>query len=156
MIANADKSQKPPMNALPVATCSAGEIRLLRAIFIAAAIWNLCGGVLGYFNPAHAFVLLFDRRADDPVLLSVFQGATGTTLTYFFGYLIVALNPLRHTGIVILGGIGKVSFAIQMLKFYAAGLANANALIIVGGDLIFSLLFLLYFYRLIRTGNRLI
>jgi hypothetical protein len=132
------------------------EIRLFRAIFIAAAIWNLCGGVLGYFNPGHAFMLLFDRSADDPVLLSVFQGATGTTFTYFFGYLIVAFNPLRHTGIVIVGGIGKLGFAIQMLKFYAAGQANANALVIVVGDVIFCALFLYYFYRLAKTGNRLI
>src|SRR5687767_14269706 len=132
------------------------EIRLFRAVFIAAAIWNLCGGVLGYFNPGHAFVLLFDRSADDPILLSVFQGASGTTFTYFFGYLIVAVNPLRHTGIVIVGGIGKVGFAIQMLKFYTAGLANANALIVVVGDLAFCALFLYYFYRVVKTGNRLI
>lgn len=101
-------------------------------------------------------MLLFDRNADDPVLLAVFRGATGTTLTYFFGYLIVAFNPLRHSGIVIVGGIGKVGFAIQMLKFYTAGLANAHALIVVVGDLIFGVLFLYYFYRLIKTGNRLI
>ena len=74
----------------------------------------------------------------------------------YIGYLIVALNPLRHTGIVIVGGIGKVGFAIMMLKFYAAGLANANALIVVVGDLIFCALFLYYFYRLVKTGNRLI
>jgi hypothetical protein len=135
---------------------SNNEIRLFRALFIAAAIWNLCGGVLGYFNPAQAFTLLFDRSADDPVLLAVFRGATGTTLTYFFGYLIVAFNPLRHTGIVIVGGIGKVGFAIQMLKFYSAGLANANALVIVVGDMVFGALFLYYFYRLVKTGNRLI
>jgi hypothetical protein len=135
---------------------SHSEIRFFRALFIAAALWNLCGGVLGYFNPGHTFMLLFDRSADDPVLLAVFRGATGTTLTYFFGYLIVAFNPLRHSGIVIVGGIGKVGFAIQMLKFYTAGLANAHALIVVVGDLIFGVLFLYYFYRLIKTGNRLI
>jgi hypothetical protein len=135
---------------------SNSEVRIFRAIFVAAAIWNLCGGVLGYFNPAQTFVLLFDRTADDPVLLSVFQGATGTTFTYFFGYLIVAFNPLRHTGIVIIGGIGKVGFAIQMLKFYAAGLANWHALIVVVGDLAFCAVFLYYFYRLLKTGNKLI
>lgn len=135
---------------------SASELRFFRVMFIAAAIWNLCGGVLGYFNPDQAFRLLFDRSAGDPVLLSVFQGATGTTFTYFFGYLIVAFNPLRHTGIVIVGGIGKVGFAIQMLKFYSAGLANANALVIVVGDFVFGALFIYYFYRLLKTGNKLI
>ncbi|WP_291915065.1 hypothetical protein [Limnohabitans sp.] len=132
------------------------EIRFFRIIFIAAAIWNLCGGVLGYFNTGHTFMLLFDRSADDPLLLSVFKGATGTTLTYFIGYLIVAFNPLRHTGIVIVGGIGKVGFAIQMLKFYMTGLANANALIVVVGDMAFCALFLYYFFRLIKTGTKLI
>ena len=125
-------------------------------MFVAAAIWNLCGGVLGYFNTGDTFMRLFGRSAVDPVLLSVFQGAAGTTFTYFFGYLIVAFNPLRHTGIAIVGGIGKVGFAIQMLKFYTAGLANAHALIVVVGDLIFCTLFLCYFYRLFKTGNRLI
>jgi hypothetical protein len=135
---------------------SKSEIRLFRIIFFVAAIWNLSGGVLGYLNPSHTFELLFDRSAGDPVLLSVFQGAAGTTFTYFFGYLIVALNPLRHTGIVIVGGIGKLGFALQMYKFYAAGLANAHALIVIAGDMTFCAIFLFYFYRLLRTGNRLI
>ncbi|MFY7863401.1 hypothetical protein [Roseateles sp.] len=135
---------------------TAGELRFFRAMFVAAAVWNLCGGVLGYFNPELAFRLLFDRSADDPVLLSVFRGATGTTFTYFFGYLIVALNPLRHTGIVILGGIGKLGFGVQMLKFHAAGLANANALVVVVGDFVFGALFVYYFVRLLKTGNKLI
>ncbi|MGJ4996348.1 hypothetical protein [Bradyrhizobium sp. HKCCYLR20261] len=132
------------------------ELRLFRAMFVAAAIWNLCGGVLGYFNTGETFLRLFGRSADDPVLLSVFQGSAGTTFTYFFGYLIVAFDPLRHTGIAIVGGIGKVGFAIQMLKFYLAGLANAHALIVVVGDMIFCALFIVYFLRLLKTGNRLI
>jgi hypothetical protein len=132
------------------------EIGLLRAMFIMAAVWNLCGGVLGYFNSAYAFELLFGRPAVDPVLLAVFRGATGTTLTYFFGYLIVALNPVRHTGIVIIGGIGKLGFAVQMLRFYSAGLANANALVVVVGDMFFCALFLVYFFRIHKAGHRLV
>ena len=135
---------------------SNSEIRLFRTIFIVAAIWNLCGGVLGYLNTEVAFELLFGRPADDPVLLSVFRGATGTTFTYFFGYMIVARHPLRRTGIVIIGGIGKVGFALQMWKFYVADLATANALVVVVGDLLFTGIFLYYFYRLVKTGNRLI
>ena len=91
-----------------------------------------------------------------PSCCRCFRAHAGTTFTYFFGYLIVAVNPLRHTGIAIVGGIGKVGFAIQMLKFYTAGLANAHALIVVVGDLIFCALFLCFFYRLLKTGNRLL
>jgi hypothetical protein len=98
------------------------ELSKFRLIFIAAAIWNLCGGILGYVFTEQTFVRLFDDTPIGPVTLSMFQGATGTTLTYFFGYLIVATNPLRHTGVVIIGTIGKIGFAIQLWKFYAAGL----------------------------------
>lgn len=132
---------------------SNNELRLFRIMFLVAAVWNLCGGILGYFNTGYAFGLLFDRNPEGPILLSVFQGAMGTTFTYFFGYLIVAFNPLRHSGIVIVGGIGKIGFAIQMLKFYTAGLANSHALIVVVGDMTFCALFLLYFYRLLKSGT---
>jgi hypothetical protein len=43
-----------------------------------------------------------------------------------------------------------------MLKFHAAGLANANALVVVVGDFLFGALFVYYFVRLLKTGNKLI
>ena len=70
---------------------------------------------------------------------------------YFVGYLIVAYNPERHTGIVLVGGIGKVGYAIQMLKYYLAGIANSFALVIVIGDLIFAIVFIFYFYVMAKT-----
>ena len=67
------------------------------------------------------------------------------------GYSIVAYNPLKHTGIVIVGGIGKVGFAISLLKFYLSGLAGPVVFIVIIGDFIFSLLFMYYFFRLYQT-----
>lgn len=127
------------------------ELGYFRALFVLAAVWNLAGGIIGYFNPEHAFSLLFDRALTDPLYHDIYRGACGTTLVYFVGYSVVALDPVRHTGIVLVGGIGKVGFAIQLLKFYVAGLANANAFVVIIGDFIFFALFLYYFYRLHRT-----
>ncbi len=130
------------------------EITLFRVVFVLAALWNLAGGIIGYFNPAYGFELLFDRELADPLFAAIYKGACGTTLIYFIGYSVVALNPVRHTGIVLVGGIGKVGFAIQLMKFYSAGIANSNALVVIVGDFVFFLLFVYYFYRLVKTRSR--
>jgi hypothetical protein len=70
----------------------------------------------------------------------------------FFGYLIVAYNPVKHTGIVIVGGIGKVGFAIKLLQLYMAGIAKSVVFIVITGDFIFSVLFLYYFHILFKSN----
>lgn len=126
------------------------EVALFRIFFLAAAIWNLIGVVFGYFNTAYTFEALFGRELTDPLYYEIYHGAWGTTLVYFFGYLIVAKHPLKHTGIVIVGGIGKVGYAATLLRLYLAGIASSFSLIIIIGDFIFSALFAVYFYRLFR------
>ncbi|WKV13216.1 hypothetical protein [Marivirga harenae] len=127
------------------------EITFFRAFFIISAVWNLIGAIFGYFNTAYTFHGFFNRDLADPLFYGIYQGAWGTTLVYFIGYAIVAYNPLRHTGIVVVGGIGKVGFAISLLKFYLSGLAGSVVFIVIIGDVIFFLLFLYYFMRLYQT-----
>jgi len=122
-----------------------------RTLFISAALWNLIGAIFGYFNTAYTFNGLFSRELTDPLYYYIYQGAWGTTLVYIIGYLIVVYNPFKHTGIVIVGGIGKIGFAISLLKFYFMGLANPIVFIIISGDFIFGLLFLYYFFMLYKA-----
>lgn len=132
------------------------ELTFFRALFIVSAIWNLIGAIFGYFNTAYTFQGFFDRELNDPLYYAIYQGAWGTTLVYFIGYSIVAYNPLRHTGIVIVGGIGKVGFAITLMKFYLSGIAGPIVFVVVIGDFIFVLLFLYYFIRLYKTNERIL
>lgn len=127
------------------------EITFFRALFIVSALWNLIGTIFGYFNTAYTFEGFFNRELTDPLYYAIYQGAWGTTLVYFIGYSIVAYNPLKHTGIVIVGGIGKIGFAISLLKFYMAGIAGPVVFIVIAGDFIFALLFLYYFMRLYKA-----
>lgn len=127
-----------------------------RILFIIAAIWNLIGAVFGYGNTAFVFNQFFDRELTDPLIFAIYQGAWGTTLVYFIGYMIVAYNPVKHTGIVIVGGIGKVGFAIKLLQLYFAGLAKPVVLIVIVGDIIFTLLFIYYFVVLYKDKNKII
>jgi len=129
----------------------AKEIALFRVLFTIAALWNLTGAIFGYFNTAFTFNAFFGRELTDPLFHAIYQGAWGTTLVYFFGYLIVARNPTRHAGIVIVGGIGKVGFAMKLLQLYLAGIANPIVFVVIIGDFIFSLLFLYYFYSMFKA-----
>lgn len=127
------------------------EITFFRILFVVAALWNFIGAIFGYFNTAYTFKGFFNRELTDPLFYAIYQGAWGTTLVYFVGYSIVAYNPLKHTGVVMVGGIGKVGFAISLLKFYLVGLAGSIVFIVIVGDFIFFLLFLYYFFRLYKT-----
>lgn len=127
------------------------EIKFFRTLFIISALWNLIGSIYGYFNTAYTFNGFFNRELTDPLYFAIYQGAWGTTLVYFIGYSIVAYNPVKHTGIVIVGGIGKVGFAISLLKLYLAGLAGSVVFVVIVGDFVFALFFLYYFLRLFQT-----
>ena len=132
------------------------EISLYRALFIAAALWNLIGAVFGYFNTTYAFGVIFGRELTDPLFHAIYQGAWGTTLTYFIGYSIVAYNPVKHSGLVLIGGIGKAGYAVKLLQLYMSGLAGSAALVVIVGDFIFVILFIGYFYRLMTFKLKII
>ncbi len=131
-------------------------LKFFKILFVVAALWNLVGAGFGYFNTAYTFQSFFSRELSDPLIHDIYQGAWGTTFVYFFGYLIVAYNPLKHMGIVIVGGIGKVGFAIKLLQLYLAGFANEIVLIVIVGDLIFMALFFYYFLRLYNAKIKII
>ena len=123
-------------------------LSFFKRVFIVAALWNLTGAIFGYFNTAFTFEATFNRELTDPLMYAVYRGAWGTTLIYFIGYLIVASNPEKHYGIVITGGIGKVGYVINLIQLYLAGLASPIVFIIVIGDAIFFLIFMVYFYQI--------
>jgi len=132
------------------------EITFFKGIFIISAIWNLIGAIFGYFNKAFTFNGFFNRELSDPLFYAIYQGAWGTTLVYFIGYLIVAKNPLKHTGIVIVGGIGKIGFAISLFKFYVAGFAGPVVFVVIAGDFVFAILFAYYFFRLYKSKENIL
>lgn len=122
-------------------------------LFLIAALWNFGGAILGYFNTAFTFELLFDKELTDPLVFTIYKGAWGTTLTYFVGYLLVSRDPAKHYGIVVTGGIGKLGFIISLIQLYLSGLANALVFVVVIGDAVFLLLFIHYFYQLYQQGH---
>ncbi len=127
------------------------ELKFFKFMFLLAALWNLTGAGFGYFNTAYTFQQFFGRELSDPLFHAIYQGSWGTTFVYFFGYLIVAHNPVKHVGIVIVGSIGKLGFANKLLQLYVAGIASPLVFIVIVGDAIFLVLFAYYFVYLVRA-----
>lgn len=121
---------------------------LFTGLFIAAALWNLIGAGFGYFNTEYTFLGLFGRELNDPLVYAIYKGAWGTTLMFVIGYFMVAYNPVKHSGVALIGTIGKFAFAITELQLYLDGLAHEIILVIVVGDFIFCLFLIYYFVKI--------
>jgi hypothetical protein len=141
----------PPRSALRPA-----DLRRFRILFAVAAAWNLAGSLPGLVDPAGMFAREFGRALTDPVMVAVYRGAWGTAFLYAFGFLMAARDPVRHAGVVLMGGIGKALFALNLAIMYAAGWTSDFALVVVGGDVVFVAFFLGYLRQLHRSGVPLI
>jgi len=135
---------------------TAGETVFFRVVFVIAALWNFAGAIPGLADPAGMFAREFGRELADPVMVAVYRGAWGTAFLYGFGFLLVARDLVRHTGIVAMGGLGKLLFALNLLVMYRAGWTSDFALVVIAGDAVFVAVFALYFVRLKRLGVGLI
>jgi hypothetical protein len=132
------------------------ELIAFRTLFVISALWNFAGAFPGLFDSAGMFEREFGRELTDPVLVAVYRGAWVTALLYGFGFLAVAFNPIRHSGVVLMGGVGKALFALNLLYMHQNGWTSDFAIVVIGGDFVFVALFVQYFRRLRQHGHSLI
>ncbi|MEM8636376.1 MAG: hypothetical protein AAGF33_15525 [Pseudomonadota bacterium] len=127
-------------------------LRFFRILFIVSAVWNFAGAIPGLMDTSGMFEREFGRALTDPVMVAVYRGAWGTAFLYGFGFLMAAANPVKHTGIVLMGGTGKALFALNLLFMYLNGWTSPFAMVVIAGDVAFIVLFALYFLQLKRSG----
>lgn len=132
------------------------DIRLFRLLFVISAVWNFAGAIPGLLDSNRMFLQEFGRELTDPVLMAVYRGAWGTAFLYGFGFLAAARDPARHSGIVLMGGLGKALFALNLLYMYLQGWTSPFAVVVILGDVIFVAAFIWYFVTLRRCGITLI
>jgi hypothetical protein len=128
------------------------DLRLMRACFLIAALWNFAGAVPAVIDPTGMFAREFGKVLSDPVQIAVYRGAWVTSLLYGLGFLAVARNPARHTGVVLMGGLGKALFAINLAYMHLNGWTSPFTVLVIIGDIAFVVAFTLYFLRLRRLG----
>ena len=113
----------------------------IRALFYSAAVFNWCAAVL-FFPPTGLARLLgllplagnglFDQIA----LLAIFG--------FGIGYALVAYDPPRNRGVVVLGAVLKLGVVAIIYAHYLLGDATVRMAFLVSGDLIYAALFLQY------------
>jgi hypothetical protein len=145
------------MNALvQSATLAQSERRVIQALFVIAAVWNFAGSIPGIANASGMFAQEFGRDLSDPIMVAVYRGAWATSFLYALGFLLVARNPERHVGIVLMGGLGKALFAMNLAWMYLSGWTSDFAVVVIAGDAVFVASFLIYLFRLRRAGIALV
>lgn len=127
-----------------------------RILFLVSAVWNFAGAIPGLMDTAGMFEREFGRALEDPVMVAVYRGAWGTAFLYGFGFLMAAKDPVRHTGVVLMGGVGKALFALNLLSMHLQGWTSDFAIVLIAGDAVFVALFILYFVTLKRLGRTIV
>lgn len=129
------------------------DITAFRILFIISALWNFSGSIPGITDPPRMFEMEFGHALTDPIIVAVYRGAWVTSLLYGFGFLAAAYNPQRHTGIVLMGGLGKALFALNLLFMFLKGWTSNFAIVVILGDVLFVAAFVFYFFRVKRFGT---
>ena len=114
-----------------------------RGVLVAAAAWNILGGIGALLDPAQHFAQMYNGALDlsDPVQRSYFHTVWIAVIAWGLAYLGAALQPLGRTAVLLAGGAGKLAYAGACAVFFLQG-AGTPAMLAVGiVDLVFASLF---------------
>ena len=120
-----------------------------RIVFASAAGWTALGAVPSLMDTASAFERFYGFAPESALVVELFRGAWGQSLLFALGYLLAAVDPRRHAGLIALGGVGKAVYAFRLFGDVISGGGGPLAIVALIGDLVFVLLFALF---LVSTG----
>ena len=126
--------------------------RRWRLFFLVSGLWNLGGAIPALVSPRLNLQLMYGIFKTDESSLRFYleflnRGFWMAVLVFGIGYLIIATNPGKHLGIVVMGIIGKVIVAMSWFFLFAMGKATGFAVFAATGDSLFTVFFILYLVR---------
>lgn len=121
--------------------------RFWKITFLIAGIYTAGGVLPGIFNPEQGLLDFTSQIIEDWNTLYFFRSLWITVLVFGIGFFIVALNPTKHIGIVIMGLLGKLFFASNVLFQYSNEKVSQMAMTAATIDLIFVLLFGIFIFK---------
>lgn len=120
--------------------------------FLLAAFWNFAGAIPGIFFPAWSMKFFYAAvPSDDYHALLGTSLFWGSVFVFGIGYLIVAGDPEKNSGILVMGVMGKLILALVWCHTYFF-CRNYSTIVVLGaatGDLIFAIYF--YYYLVTKT-----
>ncbi len=121
-----------------------------------AALWNLLGSIPAIIFPEINLRLFYGLAGADYMTLFLNRGLWWAVLFFGIGYLIIALDPARQWGIIVMGIIGKTVVAVNWFYLFHIGKATWFAVFAASGDSLFTVLFVYYLLagpRSVRFGE---
>ena len=120
--------------------------RFWKVIFLIAGLITAGGVLPSIINPQKGVLDFTGQVIDDYYTLFFFQSGWLAVFVYGIGYLIVATKPSQHIGIVMIGLLGKLIFAINIFSRFSSGKFADMALMAASFDMIFVVLFGMFIY----------
>lgn len=117
-------------------------------IFLGAAVWNFVGSLRGLYDikdNAETFYLS-NPSSVTPVLITNLYILWWSVFAFGIGYLIVAANPLKNHGLVLIAILGKSFVGVMWIQGYFTGEVGQMALLGGIGDILFSFVFAFFLY----------
>ncbi len=118
-----------------------------KIVFVIAGLYTAGGVLPGIFDPAKGVHDFTGQMTEDWNTLYFFRSLWIIVLVFGIGYFIVALNPAKHIGIVMLGFLGKLLFAANVMIQYSNERLSQMAFTASIIDSIFVLIFGVFIYR---------
>ncbi len=123
------------------------DYRKWRKFFLIAGLWNVFGSLPGILFPTLQFQRMYGFETNNFYILNLQSIFLYFVLVFGIGYLIVARDPGKNVGIVVMGIIGKAIVVVYFYYFYLTG--KATLVPVFGGtaDAIFTLYFIYYLMK---------
>jgi len=121
--------------------------RFWKITFLVAGIYTTFGVLPGIFNAEQGLLDFTNQIIADWNTLYFFKSLWITVLVFGIGFFIVALKPAKHIGIIIMGLLGKLFFASNVLLQYSNEKLSQMAMTAAFIDLIFVLLFGIFIFK---------
>jgi hypothetical protein len=116
-----------------------------RTLLLAAAGWNIIGGVTALLDPARHFAQMYTTTLalDQPLALFFYRCAWINVIAWGAAYVIAAFVPTSRTAVLVAGGAGKLVYFLASVGLFASGVGNGLVLTAGFMDVVFAGLFAL-------------
>jgi hypothetical protein len=121
--------------------------RIWKIVFLIAGLYTAGGVLPGIFNPEQGLLDFTNQIIDDWNTVYFFRSLWITVFVFGIGFFIVALNPAKYIGIVIMGLLGKLLFATNVLIQYSSEKVSQMAMSAAVVDLIFVIVFGIFIFK---------
>ena len=115
--------------------------------FLIAGLYTAGGVLPGIINPEQGLLGFTNQIIEDWNTIYFFRSLWITVFVFGIGFFIVALNPTKHIGIVVMGLLGKLLFATNVLIQYSNEKVSQMAMSAAVMDLVFVLLFGIFIFK---------